>query len=111
MDNIAKKSDKGKPDHSLIPKIFMDQLAYAMMSGEIVYGRFNYCEGHKLTSLTAAASRHLKAIEDGEDIDKDCTDRVGLDVYHAACVAANMLMIIHQQELGTSIDDRFVRES
>ena len=106
------KADKNneldnKPDYSLLPKVFLDQVAYVMMAGEKKYGRYNYCKGHSMNQLTAAASRHLKAIESGEDIDSDCSDRINLKVYHAANVAANMLMYLHQQELGTLEDDRF----
>lgn len=105
----ASKNDKSdnKPDYSLIPKVLMDQLAYVMMAGAEKYGRFNYTKGHSLTQLTAAATRHLKQIEAGQDIDPDTSGRVGVDVHHAANVCANMLMLLHQRQLGTLTDDRF----
>jgi len=108
----ASKNDKldRKPDYSLIPKIFLDQLAYAMMAGEDKYGRFNYTKGHKLSQLTAAAVRHIKCLEDGDDFDNDCSERVGVSVHHASNVAACMLMLLHQRELGTLMDDRFTPE-
>lgn len=98
-----------KPDYSLIPKVLLDQLSYAMMAGAQKYDKFNYTKGHNITQLTAAATRHLKQIEAGEDIDKDISDRVGVDVHHAAAVCANMLMLLHQLELETLKDDRFKR--
>ena len=66
----AKKDNlkDNKPDYSLLPKIFCDQVSYCMMGGEQKYGRFDYLNGHKLTELTAAAMRHLKARESGEDV-------------------------------------------
>ena len=105
----ADKNDKQdlKPDYSLIPKSFMDGVAYSMMAGELKYGRNNYTEGHKITQLTAAATRHLKQIEAGELVDEDTSDRLQREVTHMGCVAASMLMLIHQLELGTSVDDRF----
>lgn len=105
----ASKNDKqdNKPDYSLLPKVFMDQTSFVMMAGAEKYGRYNYTKGHDISQLIAAAERHLKCIQDGEDIDKDCSDRVGVDVHHAANVAANMLMLLHQRELGTLTDDRF----
>lgn len=105
----ADKNDKKdrKPDYSLIPRALLDHLAYAMMAGEEKYGRYNYTKGHRISQLTAAAVRHLKAIESGEDYDADTSDRIGLSVHHAGNVAACMLMLLHQQELGTLVDDRF----
>jgi hypothetical protein len=115
----------GKPDYSLIPKSFMDAVAYVMMSGQLKYLRENYRQGHSSNTLTAAATRHLKLIESGEDIDKDTTERLkngcidiagqfnqGIgptspDVLHWACVAAGALMAIEQIELGTHKDDRY----
>lgn len=110
-DNMsADKNDKldKKPDYSLIPKVLLDHLAYAMMAGEHKYGRYNYTEGHKLSQLTAAAVRHIKEIEAGKDYDADSTKRVGVDVHHAGNVAACMLMLLHQRELGTLVDDRYL---
>lgn len=115
----AKKDDKKdvKPDYSLIPKALMDQLAFVMMAGETKYGRYNYCRGHKANQLTAAATRHIKQIESGEDIDRDTTNHLkerfgdnAPEVFHWACVAASALMAIHQMELGTHVDDRFKPE-
>ncbi len=114
-----------KPDYSLIPESFMDQVAYALMAGQMKYLRDNYRKGHTSNQLTSAAGRHLKKIEKGEDIDADttarlrdgCTDLEGKfnkgygdkakQVYHWACVAASALMALEQIELGTHIDDRF----
>lgn len=105
----ASKNDKAdaKPDYSMLPKIFMDQVAYVMMAGASKYGRFNYTKGHEITRLTSAATRHLKLIESGEDVDADTSERLGVEIHHWACVAANALMALHQLELGTAVDDRF----
>ena len=105
----ASKNDTldNKPDYSLIPKVLLDQIAYVMMAGQDKYGRYNYTKGHKINQLTSAAARHLKHIEDNEDLDKDTSDRVNQEIHHAACVCANMLMLLHQRELGTLEDDRF----
>lgn len=107
--NTASKNDTkdNKPDYSLIPKVLMDQLAYCMMAGAAKYGRYNYTKGHNICQLTAAATRHIKQIEAGEDIDSDTSERVGVDVYHWANVAACCLMALHQAELDTLEDDRY----
>ena len=105
----ADKNDSkdNKPDYSLMPKVFMDQVSYCMMAGAQKYGRYNYTKGHKYSQLIAAAERHLKCLQDGEDIDQDTSTRVQTPITHAACVAANMLMLIHQDSIGTIEDDRF----
>lgn len=106
----AAKNDKldKKPDLSLLPEIFCNQVAYVMMAGASKYGKFNYTKGHDLTQLTSAAVRHLKRMEAGEDLDQDTSERLGIEITHAACVCANMLMLLHQMQLGTLVDDRFV---
>lgn len=102
----ADKKDLDKPDYSLIPKVFMDEVARCMMAGAVKYQRHQYLKGHKATQLIAAAERHLKELQEGEDVDLDSSERLGQYVLHAAAVAANMLMYIHEDDEGTLIDDR-----
>lgn len=97
----AKKERGGKPDLSLIPYCVETELARAMMYGEGKYGRFNYCKGHKISELVAAAKRHLGAFLAGEDCAADS------GVHHLAHAMANCLMMLHQRELGTLTDDRY----
>ncbi len=102
-----------KPDYALLPKAFMDQVAFVMMAGEAKYGRFNYCLGHEITQITAAQCRHAKLIEQGEDIDWDTTSKLrniypnAPEITHLACIAAGSLMALHQKELGTLKDERY----
>lgn len=106
--DLASKNDvvDFKPDYSLLPKAFLDEVSYVMMAGEKKYGRYNYTKGHKTSQLIAAASRHLAAYMSGEDHDEELSLSTQRLTSHLACVAANMLMILHQQSLGTHIDDR-----
>ena len=97
-----------KPDYSIIPKSFMDAVSYCLMSGALKYGRDNYKLGHESNTLTAAACRHLKLIEEGEIFDQDTTDRLveacgdkSLKIFHWANVAASACMAIEQIKLGT----------
>ena len=100
----AKKETKDKPDLSLIPYCVEVELAKAMMYGAGVYGRMNYTKGHDLTQIVSAAKRHLGKYLNGEECDQDS------GVHHLGHVMANCLMLIHQRELGTLKDDRFVAE-
>lgn len=53
------KHDSGKPDTSLIPVEFILETAKALTFGKQKYGAHNYREGIELSSLLAAAERHL----------------------------------------------------
>lgn len=102
--SVASKDDSAKVDLALIPQIALTEMARAFMVGEIKYGRYNYCKGHKSSKLVAAAMRHLKAWDDGEDYcPKDLQNHLGSVM---ACCA----MILRQIELGTHIDDRYKSE-
>lgn len=101
MRDIAAKDDCDKIDLSLIPYVAEIAEAKAFMVGEKKYGRYNYCKGHKSSKLVAAARRHLAAWFKGEENDpKDGQPHLGSV---RACIA----MLLHQQELGTLIDDRY----
>ena len=98
----AKKETKDKPDLSLIPYCVEAELAKAMEYGAAKYQRYNYTKGHNISQLVAAAKRHLGKYLAGEESD----DESG--VHHLGHVMANCLMMLHQRELGTLKDDRFV---
>lgn len=105
----ASKNDKldGKPDYSLLPEVFLTQVARAMMAGQVKYGKFNYLKGHNICQLTSAIQRHAKAIEKGEWWDEDTSKRLGQKVSHLACISASCLMALHQDEEGTLKDDTY----
>jgi len=69
MSQGASKNDKEKIDLSLIPYVALREESKAFMVGEKKYGRYNYCKGHKASQLVAAAMRHLKAWDEGEELD------------------------------------------
>ena len=123
----ASKNDKldAKPDLSLLPKSFNDQVAYCMMAGAMKYERGNYKKGHEITQLVSAVGRHVDLIKEGEDYDKDTSDRLkdgctsivsgifteGMGdnapkILHWANIAACALMAIEQIKLGTIKDNR-----
>lgn len=106
MSALKKDKQDGKPDLSLLYSRTLEECAYALMAGEIKYGRWNYCEGHEASRLAAAAMRHLLAYLWDGDIDADSTKRLGRPVTHLGCAMANISMLLHQQDLGTLKDDR-----
>ncbi len=97
----AKKDERGKPDLSLVPHCVDVAIAEALMDGEVKYGRYNYCKGHQVSKLLAAAKRHIGQFQDGEDIAADS----GLS--HLSHALANLAMIVHETQLGTLVDDRY----
>jgi hypothetical protein len=97
----AKKDEAGKPDLSLVPHCVEVAIAEALMDGEIKYGRYNYCKGHRVSKLLAAVKRHVGRFQDGEDVAADS----GLS--HLSHALANLAMIVHEMQLGTLVDDRY----
>jgi hypothetical protein len=97
----AKKDKTNKPDLSLIPYCVEAQVAQAMQFGEAKYGRYNYLKGHDISTIIAAAKRHIGKYYEGEDNDQES------GVSHIAHAMANLLMLLHQQEIGVLRDDRF----
>lgn len=101
----ASKNDQQKADLSHLTKVFMEEVARAMMVGEKKYARYNYCKGHKVSQLIAAIIRHAVAYNEGEE--NDPIDGQS----HLGSIGANVNMLLRQRELGTLIDDRFKKES
>lgn len=95
------KFDQDKPDMTLVSRVFVEGVAKCMMFGANKYGRHNYLKGMQLTRLLAAAQRHIKAFEDGENIDSDS----GLD--HLTHAAANINMILNLKRHNKLDDDRY----
>jgi len=91
------KHDQEKPDLSLLPKEFLEEVARAFMHGEKKYGRYNYLGGMDWHRLIAASMRHITAFQDGENLDPES----GLNhLGHAgACIA--MLLTYCNRSLGT----------
>jgi hypothetical protein len=92
----AVKNDAQKPDLSLVPVEFLNEVARAMMDGERKYGRYNYLKGMDWHRLVAAALRHINAFQAGED---NATDSGVSHIGHAgACLC--MLAVYVAKGLG-----------
>lgn len=91
----------GRVPLSLFPDTAIIGGAMAMLEGACKYGRFNYrIVGVRASVYVDAESRHMKAWNNGEDIDTDS----GLPhLYKAlACIA----ILIDAEECGMLTDDR-----
>ncbi len=93
----GRKDDTEKPDLSLLPKEFLEEVAKAFMHGEKKYGRYNYRSGMAWHRLVAALLRHVSAFNEGEDNDAESGHS---HLGHAgACLA--MLLVYQTHSLGT----------
>lgn len=108
MEGKAKKNDAadGKVGHRYIHPRFKKELSLALLAGERKYGSYNYLKGHTILQLLDALERHMDAYRWGEDIDADCTERLGREVSHLGNMAACINMLCAQIDLGTITDDR-----
>ena len=99
----AKKSDSLKPDLAYIPLVALEAEAGAFAVGGAKYGAFNYLEGGFTTRrLMAALIRHAYKYLQGEEV---CP----VDgQHHLGSVRATAAMILHLQQEGVLVDDRYV---
>lgn len=81
----------------LCPPILQVRVAAVMKAALSKPGRtpYNFQGEASLTAYTDAADRHLTRLKDGEWLDPDSGEP------HAACVAANMSIILHADLMGT----------
>lgn len=90
-----------KPDLSLATRPMLEAIAAALANGARKYGRLNW----RLTPVralvyTAAAVRHIKAYEDGEDLASDS------GVHHLDHAIASLCILRDAAAHGTLRDDR-----
>src|SRR5512139_3881247 len=77
-----------KPDLSLVTAAMMEGIAAALANGARKYGRGNWRQTPvRALVYTAAAARHIKAWEDGEDAASDS------DVHHLDHAIASLCII------------------
>ena len=97
------KHDQGKPDLSLLPVEFLNEVAFAMMYGETKYGRYNFTGGMAWHRLIAACLRHVYAFAAREELDKES------GVSHLGHAAACLLMLTVYQSRNLGTDTREIR--
>lgn len=96
------KHDQEKPDLSLLPREFLDEVAKAMMYGEKKYGRYNFTGGMAWHRIISACLRHITAFAGGEDNDQESgVSHLG---HAGACVL--MLCVYYRRNLGTDTREK-----
>jgi hypothetical protein len=105
-DAMAMKYDRGKPPLGIIPKVALDECAYALGVGVDKYSKHNYINGGmKYSRLADAALRHIYAWLSGEDWDADRQE-----LHHLGCALAELSMLVHVIDEGKGEDDRLEYE-
>lgn len=103
MDPLNPKDLAGqaKPDLSLVTRAMMEAVAAALKNGATKYGRNNW-RSIPINALvyTAAAMRHIKAWEDGEDFAADS------GVHHLDHAIASLAIMRDAAAFGTLVDNR-----
>jgi hypothetical protein len=96
------KHDNEKPDLSLLPREFLDEVAKAMMYGEKKYGRYNFTGGMAWHRIISACLRHVTAFAGGEDNDQESgVSHLG---HAGACIL--MLCVYFKRNLGTDTREK-----
>lgn len=105
IPNLAgSKHDQEKPDLSLLPPEFLNEVALAFMHGEKKYGRYNFTGGLQWTRLGAAIMRHTTAWLWGEEADTES------GLHHLAHAGAGIAMALMHVRKGLGQDNRYKRE-
>lgn len=98
------KLDDGKARISLIPREALLEEAKALGFGANKYGVYNFRKGIAYSRLIDAALRHILALADGEDIDKES------GCNHAGNARANLGMLLYMMEHHKELDDRWTKD-
>ena len=101
QQNKGIKHDQAKPDLSLLPREFLDEVAKAMQYGEKKYGRYNYRGGMEWHRVVAACMRHITAWNDGEEVDAES------NLSHLGHAGACILMLCVMIKNNNGQDTRF----
>ena len=100
------KEDKGKQNYYALPLVILKPLADVFTAGERKYELFNCLNPFKDSDrrFWNASMRHMEACQiDPLAIDQEIKDKYGLEVYHSAQVAFNMLLRIRNADIERRI--------
>lgn len=100
-NKLANRYDKDKPRLDLVPSKPMLEVANAFTFGAEKYDPHNWRKGLSWTKTIGSAERHINALKDGEDLDKES------GCYHAALAICNLLFILEFYKTHPELDDRY----
>lgn len=101
IDNPKDIAGSLKAPLNLLPGSALHAASWALKHGADKYGPFNWRDiPIKASNYTAAAMRHIKAWEDGENDDPESK------VHHIAHAIAGLMILYDAKTCRTLIDDR-----
>ncbi len=102
-DNIEDKAlryDLDKIRHDLFPSWALNEVSKVYTFGAKKYADNNWRKGMKWSRVLGILKRHLNAIEQGEDFDKES------ELYHASHVVWNAITLLEYYKIYPQGDDR-----
>lgn len=85
----------------LLPPVFLNKCAWALRTGAVKYGPWNWRETQvESQTYVGAILRHLTAWQDGETLDPESGQN---HLAHAACSIA---ILLDAEDFGTLVDNR-----
>lgn len=95
--------NSGKTRHDLTPPFAQEQYARVMTFGASKYTENNWRLGMKWSNVIASCERHLQAIKNGEDFDKES------GILHSAHLMTNAAFLTEYYKIFPQGDDRHHR--
>lgn len=100
MDGEGKRFNQGKTRHDLIPAFAQEEYGKVLSMGAEKYGERNWEKGMLWGKVISSACRHLEAIKNGEDYDKES------GLLHSAHLMCNAAFLTEYYKIFPQGDDR-----
>ena len=99
-DGSGKRFNQGKVRYDLAPAFAQEQYAKVLTFGSMRYGAHNWEKGMLWSNVLASLERHLQAIKNGEDYDKES------GILHSAHIMCNAAFLTEYYKIYPQGDDR-----
>lgn len=96
----GKRFNSDKVRHELAPAYAQNEYAKVLTMGAEKYGAYNWQKGMDWSKVIASANRHLEAIKNGEDYDKES------GLLHSAHLMCNAAFLTEYYKIYPEGDDR-----
>ena len=100
IDGGGERKNNNKTRLDLLPSFAEEQYARVMTYGSTKYAEWNWARGMKWTTVIASLKRHVLAIENGEDYDKET------GILHSAHIMCNAAFFTEYYKICPQFDDR-----
>lgn len=104
-DGTGKRFNEGKPDYTLAPEYAQRCYVDVLMKGAEKYGADNWKRGMAWKTVIASLERHLWAIKEGEDYDKES------GLLHSAHIMCNAAFLTEYYKIYPQGDNRAAKKN